>query len=344
MASFFRSEQALTWLPCGVTLLPQAFLGQLPHSSDCGLLARADGPRPTPQQLAWQKMELTMFCHFGVNTYTDRELGDGEEDEKIFYPVDLDCRQWARAAKTGKALLHKMWDREGQMFSDLDPQTGRRTQVRAAVCFYPYATDLVGAAHLPGFTQHLFDAEEFWTPFPVPSSSRQDPLYDPDAAWKGKRHNCPWNGRVWPMTNSHVAEAIARMALHHVPALRAHLAEFVARYVRMMFWDGDAERPNAFEHYHPVTGRPSAYRGIDDYQHSWINDLIAQYVVGLRPAGRGRLVVDPMPFALEGFEAHGLPMQGALVDVRCGGASFSVRVNGREAGRGTMGTPVPVDL
>ena len=203
---------------------------------------------------------------------------------------------------------------------------------------------MLGADHLPGFTQHLFDAEEFWTPFPVPSSSRRDPLYDPDASWKGKRHNCPWNGRVWPMTNSHVAEAIARMALHHVPALRAHLAEFVARYVRMMFWDGDAERPNAFEHYHPVTGRPSAYRGIDDYQHSWINDLIAQYVVGLRPAGRGRLVVDPMPFALDGFEARGLPMQGASVDVRCGGAGFSVRVNGREAGRGTMGTPVAVDL
>ena len=257
----------------------------------------------------------------------------------------LDPAVWAaRAKKTGKALLHKMWDREGEMFSDLDPQTGRRTRVRAAVCFYPYATDLVGADHLPGFTQHLFDAEEFWTPFPVPSSSRQDPLYDPDAAWKGKRHNCPWNGRVWPMTNSHVAEAIARVALHHLPALRAHLAEFVAKYVRMMFWDGDAERPNAFEHYHPVTGRPSAYRGIDDYQHSWINDLIAQYVVGLRPAGRGQLVVDPMPFALEGFEARGLPMQGASVDVRCSGANFSVRVNGREAGRGTMGTPVQVDL
>jgi alpha-L-fucosidase len=59
------------------------------------------GPVPTPEQLAWQQMELTMFCHFGVNTFTDREWGDGKEDPKIFNPSDLDCRQWAQAAKAG---------------------------------------------------------------------------------------------------------------------------------------------------------------------------------------------------------------------------------------------------
>ena len=257
----------------------------------------------------------------------------------------LDAEPWRRRAeKTGKAVLNKMWDKDAGMFFDLNPQSGKRTGARAAVCFYPYATDLVKADHLAGFTQRLFDPEEFWTPFPVPSSSQKDPLYDPDAVWKGKRHNCPWNGRVWPMTNSHVAEAIAAVALRHVPALRAHLAEFVTKYVRMMFWDGDAARPNAFEHYHPVSGRPCAYRGIDDYQHSWVNDLVVQYVVGLRPSGRGRFVVDPMPFALDGFEARGLPMQGAFVDVVRSGDALTVAVNGRAAGRGAVGTPVEVEL
>lgn len=56
-------------------------------------------PVPTPQQLAWQRGELTMFLHFGVNTFTDREWGDGKEAEKIFNPTALDCRQWARTAK-----------------------------------------------------------------------------------------------------------------------------------------------------------------------------------------------------------------------------------------------------
>jgi hypothetical protein len=112
----------------------------------------------------------------------------------------------------------------------------------------------------------------------------------------------------------------------------------------MMFWDGDAERPNAFEHYHPMSGRPCAYRGIDDYQHSWINDLVVQYVVGLRPAGVGRFVVDPFPFALDGFEARGLPMQGAAVDVRRSGEEVTVRVNGRDAGRGTLDAALEIEL
>ena len=58
-------------------------------------------PTPTPSQLAWQRDELALFLHFGVNTFTDREWGDGNEDPAIFAPGALDARQWARAAKAG---------------------------------------------------------------------------------------------------------------------------------------------------------------------------------------------------------------------------------------------------
>jgi alpha-L-fucosidase len=57
-------------------------------------------PRPSPAQLQWQKDELAMFCHFGVNTFTDREWGDGTEDPAIFAPARLDTHQWTRAART----------------------------------------------------------------------------------------------------------------------------------------------------------------------------------------------------------------------------------------------------
>lgn len=56
-------------------------------------------PRPSPSQLAWQRDEMAMFLHFGVNTFTDREWGDGHESPATFAPAALDARQWARAAR-----------------------------------------------------------------------------------------------------------------------------------------------------------------------------------------------------------------------------------------------------
>ncbi len=65
----------------------------------CATQEEPFGAVPTPQQLEWQDMELNMFCHFGPNTFTGLEWGEGTEAEDIFNPTDLDCRQWARTAK-----------------------------------------------------------------------------------------------------------------------------------------------------------------------------------------------------------------------------------------------------
>ncbi|GIX07550.1 MAG: hypothetical protein KatS3mg115_1953 [Candidatus Poribacteria bacterium] len=56
-------------------------------------------PKPSPQQVAWQEAGLALFLHFGINTFTDREWGDGTEDPRLFAPTALDARQWASAAK-----------------------------------------------------------------------------------------------------------------------------------------------------------------------------------------------------------------------------------------------------
>jgi alpha-L-fucosidase len=56
-------------------------------------------PIPSTRQLIWQQMETTAFLHFTVNTFTDKEWGDGTEDPSVFNPTRLDTRQWIKALK-----------------------------------------------------------------------------------------------------------------------------------------------------------------------------------------------------------------------------------------------------
>lgn len=54
---------------------------------------------PSPQQLAWQQMEMTAFLHFGINTFTSREWGDGQEDPQLFNPTSFNADQWVKTLK-----------------------------------------------------------------------------------------------------------------------------------------------------------------------------------------------------------------------------------------------------
>src|SRR6185295_4551486 len=73
------------------------------HPPRAQRIAPSFRPRPSPSQLSWQRDELALFLHFGVNTFTDREWGDGTESPAIFSPSALDARQWARTARTAGA-------------------------------------------------------------------------------------------------------------------------------------------------------------------------------------------------------------------------------------------------
>ena len=69
---------------------------------------------PSERQIRQQQMEFYAFVHFTVNTFTNREWGDGTEDEAVFDPKQLDADQWAAAVKsagmTGLILTAKHHD------------------------------------------------------------------------------------------------------------------------------------------------------------------------------------------------------------------------------------------
>lgn len=62
---------------------------------------------PSHRQLEWQKLEMYAFCHFGTNTFTGREWGDGTAPAAVFNPKKLDARQWAKEIKNAglKAII-----------------------------------------------------------------------------------------------------------------------------------------------------------------------------------------------------------------------------------------------
>lgn len=78
------------------------------------LLVNAAHITPSARQLAWQEMEFYAFVHFGMNTFTDREWGDGQESPALFAPEALDAKQWIdtirRAGMRGVILTCKHHD------------------------------------------------------------------------------------------------------------------------------------------------------------------------------------------------------------------------------------------
>ena len=55
---------------------------------------------PQERQVRFQQLEFYAFIHFTVNTFTDKEWGDGTESPGIFDPKKLDAEQWVRAVSS----------------------------------------------------------------------------------------------------------------------------------------------------------------------------------------------------------------------------------------------------
>jgi alpha-L-fucosidase len=65
-------------------------------------------PVPSSAQVAWQTREMAAFLHFGMNTFTNKEQGDGSESPALFDPTAFDARQWMTALRNAgfrEALL-----------------------------------------------------------------------------------------------------------------------------------------------------------------------------------------------------------------------------------------------
>ena len=255
------------------------------------------------------------------------------------------AKKWRQEARKIKnAIIKFMWDPKEEMFFDINPENWQRTKIKAAVCFYPYIYDIANKSHLNGFKKHLFNKNEFWTSYPVPATALSEPLANPFGEWKEKRMNCPWNGRVWPMTNSHIAEALANVSIKFDDTFKKTTVQFIKKTIEMMFLNRNLKYPNTYEHYNPFSGKSSLYRGVNDYQHSWIIDLIMKYICGIVPQIDNSLKVNPFPTGLEYFKIDNISYKGYKVKIELNDNNFKVYVDGNLKKESTIGNAVVLNL
>ncbi len=67
---------------------------------DSELIKRANSIVPSKAQLEFCDLDFIALITYGMNTYTNSEVGTGREPEKYFNPPELDVAQWVRTVKS----------------------------------------------------------------------------------------------------------------------------------------------------------------------------------------------------------------------------------------------------
>jgi len=77
-----------------------------PSDSPEQIIKKAANVIPSKRQYEWQKLELTGFIHFGINTFNEVEWGERNTDTCLtsrqvtnFNPTEIDVKQWVRVFK-----------------------------------------------------------------------------------------------------------------------------------------------------------------------------------------------------------------------------------------------------
>lgn len=243
----------------------------------------------------------------------------------------------ARAESVRRSVIDKMWDPETRFFYDLHPDTHEKAREAKVVDgFFPFLFGELAKASELSLWDHLLDPREFWTPWPVPTASQDCPAFDSRGLWKLGPNASPenpyryvdsWNGPTWIFSNALTAEALGSAARMSKDArLIDAFNRLMTKYTEIQFLHGDHSLPCTVEHYDSITGEN--IRLLADYFHSFYNDLVIRYQVGIVPREDDLIEIDPLARDWRSFSIEKVAYRGHSVSVKLG-KSFVVVIDGK---------------
>jgi hypothetical protein len=188
-------------------------------------------------------------------------------------------------AKLTKKAIETMWDDDIGLYMDRYEEGRVPTTVKT---FGGMITMLGGIAtpeQAERMVAHLSNPNEFWSDYPVPTLSMDDPDFNAEDEYQSY-----WNGRVWPNMNWVLIESLIRYGYHDVAQ---SLAE---KTLGMMVASGE---PTCRENYSPFYKDRGHYRkqNHNTFNYGWGGlgaDIMLRRFLGVQGyASADRLYLDP---------------------------------------------------
>ncbi len=164
-----------------------------------------------------------------------------------------------------QAVRDKMWDPDTKFFYSIDRDTHQKIRTKNMQAFLTLTCGAASKKQAASLMIHLKNPDEFWSKYPIPTCSLDDPKYDT------RLNNSPrlmWRGDVWPGTNYLVCIGLQRYGY------RETAEELTSRMINLISMSGINER------YDPKTGEGIGVRDLGMSCSIW--SMIVQNMYGIQ--------------------------------------------------------------
>jgi putative isomerase len=169
-----------------------------------------------------------------LNTYLVLQL---DALARIAEILDLpaDAAEWrAQADALTARVIQHFWDETAGVF--WATRDNQPLHVLTAFNLYPLLTGRLDKTKQQRLLEHLFNPNEFWLAYPIPTVAKKDPQYDPQQMWRGP---------TWVNINYLFIEGLARCGERDA-----------ARLLRDKTLELLMGQNDIYEYYNPETGKP----------------------------------------------------------------------------------------